>query len=332
MTDVTVLSITGWCRNGSTILGNVLNEVPGYVHVGELHFLWKNAAGKGVNSSCGCGAVLTECPLWSQILLAGMPTGVTLDEHATEVIRRQRAAVRTRHTWRVLRRGIRDGDSRAHAALMAATYREIATRTGATVIVETNKIPGESALLARLDGVDPYYVHLVRDPLAVAQSWRVPKDYVYTMSASKSTAYWDGFNIAAHALTRRYPERSLFLRYEDFIADPAGTVDTLVRLCGQAAAVNPVQGHAVDLHTNHTVTGNPDRLHTGPTIIRDRDDGWRTGLPLRARLAATALSWPLSMRYGYRRDRAAIRTRVDIPAQRTAPTSAVPSDVQEGSR
>ena len=40
-----VLCITGWCRNGSTILGNILNEAPGFFHVGELHFLWKNAAG-----------------------------------------------------------------------------------------------------------------------------------------------------------------------------------------------------------------------------------------------------------------------------------------------
>jgi hypothetical protein len=39
---VKVLSINGWCRNGSTIIGNLLNEVDGFFHVGELHFLWKN--------------------------------------------------------------------------------------------------------------------------------------------------------------------------------------------------------------------------------------------------------------------------------------------------
>ena len=46
--DLTILCITGWCRNGSTILGNVLNEVPGFFHVGEIHCLWKNSAGLGV--------------------------------------------------------------------------------------------------------------------------------------------------------------------------------------------------------------------------------------------------------------------------------------------
>ena len=50
MTDqqLTVLCITGWCRNGSTIIGNILGEVPGCFHVGELHFLWMNAAGRGL--------------------------------------------------------------------------------------------------------------------------------------------------------------------------------------------------------------------------------------------------------------------------------------------
>ena len=120
-----------------------------------------------------------------------------------------------------------------------------------------------------------------------------------TMSSSKSTAYWLGFNLASQAITRRYPDRSLFLRYEDFIADPPGTIDSLLRLCGVDPAANPLQGRSIELRPNHTVTGNPDRFRSGATIIRDRDDSWKHGLSRRARLAATALSWPLLRRYGY---------------------------------
>ena len=295
-----ILCITGWCRNGSTIIGNVLNEVPGFFHVGELHFLWKNGAGRGVNNLCGCGAALTECPIWSQVLAVGRTDGTSPEQHAAEVIRRQQAVVRTRHTWRVLRRGLDSADLRAHAELMSAVYTSVAERTGARVIVDTTKIPGESALLPLLPGIEPYFVHVVRDPRAVAYSWRRPKQYVFTMSASKSTAYWSGFNIASHALTRRYPERSMLLRYEDFIADPAGTIAGLLELCGEADAPNPVTGRAVQLHTNHTVTGNPDRFATGETVIRPSDSSWQNGLGRRARLASMLLSWPLSRRYGYR--------------------------------
>jgi len=296
---LTILCITGWCRNGSTIIGNVLNEIPGFFHVGELHFLWKNGAGKGSNVLCGCGTPLTECSIWSRILPLGRPAGVSAEEYAKTIRRRQLAYVRTRHTWRVLNRGLYCDGIREHAALMARTYHAVADLVGARVIVDTTKIPGEAALLPHLEGVTPYFVHLVRDPRAVAESWRVPKQYAYTMSSSKSTAYWLGFNLASQAITRRYPDRSLFLRYEDFIADPPGTIDSLLRLCGVDPAANPLQGRSIELRPNHTVTGNPDRFRSGATVIRDRDDSWKHGLSRRARLAATALSWPLLRRYGY---------------------------------
>jgi Sulfotransferase family len=297
---VKILCVTGWCRNGSTIIGNVLGEIPGFFHVGELHFLWKNSVGQGANSQCGCGAELTKCPVWSELLPTGRPAGMSARAWADAVVRRQRGYVRTRHTWRVLRRGLYSPQVRAHAELMTRTYHAIADRMGARVIVDTSKMPGEAALLPHLPGVRPYYVHLVRDPRAAAGSWSQQKEYCYVMPASKSTAYWDGFNLASEAISRRYPERSLFLRYEDFIADPAGTVGALLRLCECDTAANPVRGRSVQLHTNHTVTGNPDRFRVGPTVIRDSDDSWRTGLSRSARLTATAVSLPLLRRYGYR--------------------------------
>lgn len=311
---ITVLCITGWCRNGSTILGNVLNEADGFFHVGEIHFLWKNSAGRGVNRLCGCGAVLTECPVWSEILPVDRPASLSPEQHADEVIRRQRAYARTRHTWRIMRHGLNSAGIREHAQLMSRTYRAVADRTGATVIVDTTKIPGEAALLQHVEGIRPVYVHLVRDPVAVADSWRTPKDYVYTMSASKSTLYWRGFNIASRAILRRYPAQSMLLRYEDFIADPAGTVATLMRLAGADPAGNPVSGSTVELHANHTVTGNPDRFRHGETVIRSSDDRWRRSLGKPARLAAMLLSWPMSWRYGYRHPGGLLgRTSADRP-------------------
>jgi hypothetical protein len=310
-----IICVIGWCRNGSTILGNVLGEVPEFFHAGELHFLWKNAAGRGANNLCGCGEPLTACPLWSQVIGLCRPPGVSADEYASTVIRRQRSCVRTRHTWRVLREGPPVNAARDHATLMTRTYQAIAHRTGARVIVDSTKIPGEAALVRHMTGLTPYYLHLVRDPRAAAESWRQRKQYCDPMSAARSTGYWDGFNLASEAVTRRYRERSAFLRYEEFIADPAGTIDVLLRWCGADPAANPVHGRTVELRTNHTVTGNPDRFRTGTTLIRGTDDAWRAGLPRTSRLTAQTLSWPLSRRYGYagRRPSAARGVRSRVP-------------------
>jgi hypothetical protein len=298
--SLTVLYVTGWCRSGSTIIGNILGEVPGVFHSGELHFLWTNAAGRGSNNRCGCGAELPRCPVWSQILPIGRPAGMSADQYAAVVAARQRACARTRHTLRVLRQGLSSPGIRAHAELMTRVYHAVADQTGARVIVDSTKIMGEAALLPHLAGVVPRYLHLVRDPRAVAQSWSRQKDYAYVMPAWTSTAYWSGFNLAAEAISRRHPDRSMLLRYEDFIADPATVTSSLLRFCGACDAAPPVTGRTVDLHVNHTVTGNPDRFLTGPTEIRPHDDQWRAGLPRRAKLATLALSWPLFSRYGYR--------------------------------
>lgn len=319
---LTVLCITGWFRNGSTIIGNILNEVPGFFHVGELHFLWQNAAGKGANDLCGCGQPLTTCAIWSEVLASLPPPGASLQEYADEVTRRQLRYVRTRHTWRVLDHGLHCDAIREYADLMARTYRAVADRTGAPVIVDTTKIPGEAALLPNVPGVTPYFVHLVRDPRAAAYSWRHWKQYVYAMSATKSTGYWDVFNLASRAITRRYPERSLFLRYEDFIADPAAAIDALLDLCGASREANPVRGRVIELHVNHTVLGNPDRFNIGPTTIRETDDGWRAGLPAPAKLAAMVISGPLFGRYGYR-----YRGAFSPPPARTGPGPADPTRV-----
>lgn len=297
---LTVLCITGWCRNGSTIIGNILNEVPGITHVGELHFLWKNAAGQGANSRCGCGRPLTGCQLWAEVLEAGRPPGTELADFAADVVARQRRAVRTRHAWRVRRWPQGSEDLRAHASLLARTYQAIAEQTGAQIVVDTSKMPAESALLPHLPGIKTYYVHLVRDPRAVAGSWHEPKDYVHALTATASTAYWTGFNLAAAAITRRYRDRSVLVRYEEFIAGPQHVISRLLGLAGADQAANPVHGRVADLGVNHTVTGNPDRFRTGQVTIRDADDAWTASLPLRARLAVVALSWPLARRYGYR--------------------------------
>ncbi len=249
---VTVLCMTGWCRNGSTIIGNILNEIPSFMHVGELHFQWKKAVGQGVNNLCGCGMVLTDCPFWSAALTTTIPHGAALGDFAAEVVRRQRAGVRTRHTWRLLQHGADRADVRAHAALTTLSYAEIAARSGARVIW----IPRRSPVRPRC-----------------CRTWTE--------------------------------------------SDPAGTIDRLVRPCGMDPAANPVRGRTVDLHANHTVTGNPDRFLTGPTVLRNADDRWRASLSGRARLAATLLSWPLSLRYGYTGRGPAVRPTAPALAERS---------------
>ncbi|MCP2342416.1 hypothetical protein FHU30_007808 [Actinomadura rupiterrae] len=289
-----VLYITGWCRSGSTVLGNVLAEVPGVVHVGELRFLWRNGVlGTGSNARCGCGDDLRECPVWGRVLEAVRPDGRTLEQHAAEVVAWQDAN-RTRHTWRTLRTPPRNG----WPGTLAATYRAIADVCGAHTVVDSSKYASDAALLSAMPGIDASYVHLVRDPRAVAWSWMQPKAYTGRRSALNSTLNWAGFNLAAEAVGRAHRADALHLRYEDLVRSPRAAVGSILELIGHAGP-NPVAADGtVELGGNHTVTGNPNRFGRGRTPI-DEDRRWHTALPRPHRAATTLLALPLLRRYGY---------------------------------
>ena len=74
-----VLSILGPGRSGTTILGNILGEVPGFFAAGEVRFVWQR--GLIERRPCGCGMPVPDCSVWSAVLrrLAVTGTFVTDD-------------------------------------------------------------------------------------------------------------------------------------------------------------------------------------------------------------------------------------------------------------
>jgi Sulfotransferase family len=296
-----VLYITGWCRSGSTILGNLLGELPGVLHAGELSFLWRNGVLRsGTNDLCGCGTPLARCPLWAAVIrrVAGPEPAVL----ASGLAEGQRRYLRTRHACARLaevagRRPVPGGVT-AMLDQMAATYRAIAAETGCALVVDSSKYPAEAAALLGRPDIDLRILHLVRDPRATAHSWRKAKAYIPAMRTASSTRYWLAANLTSDLIGRVAAGRYLRLRYEDFAAAPAASLTAVQRLAG-VPGPPPVAGDGTAvLGVNHTVTGNPVRLARGPVRIRP-DDAWRRELPAAPALLATVLAAPALARYGY---------------------------------
>jgi hypothetical protein len=296
-----VLYITGWCRSGSTLLGNLLNELDGVLHVGELHYLWHNGVlGTGTNTMCGCGTPIPRCPLWSAVLsrMGYRPTRL-----AAEMIEAQQRLLRTRHTRvRLAEAQLRSVPPReVIVALnrMVAIYRSIAHRAGAEVIVDSSKYPAEAAALCGRSDLDVRVLHLVRDPRATAHSWRRAKGYIPAMGVWRSGSYWTAFNLASDRIGAAFPDRYLRLRYEEFTARPRESIEAVMRLAGLSGPPPVGEDGSAVLGPNHTVTGNPDRLRQGP--VRVVPDSFSAGeLPRVHAALATALAAPALRRYGYR--------------------------------
>ncbi len=288
--------IGGWGRSGTTIMDNVLGAHDGVFSAGELYHVWQR--GLINDRKCGCGQPVRACALWRDVL------HVAYGDHPPDprqVVAWQREAVRARHTSRLLRQ------PHPLAEITARLYHAIAEVTGATLVIDSSKVPSGAALLATMPDVTGYLLHVVRDPRAVAYSWRRPTKQLDQSRPAMmrrhglvdSTSHWASWNLLVERAARAFDGRYLRVRYEDFVAAPADVTGRILALAGVGPTAGPFEGtHRVRLPGNHTVSGNPSRFRSGAVDLRV-DDAWRAGLPTRAARAVTALAAPLLHRYGY---------------------------------
>jgi hypothetical protein len=316
-----VLSIVGPGRSGTTILAAVLGEAEGVVDVGELRWLWRR--GLLERRSCGCGVPPEECSVWARVLAKVRPGGAApLAQAAAEIAAAQDELSSRRHRLRAIRSAA-GGTSNWSAlelvrAVTARLVPAIAEVTGGRVVVDSSKRAQDAAVLAGMEGVDHYVLHMVRDPGAVAFSWQRGDKTIRVAGQTRamatrdllpSVARWTENCLSAEVLRRHVPpERWMFLRYEDFVAQPRTTITRILAFLGQDCPSPFVDADTVVLGVNHTVAGNPNRFRTGSVRIA-LDDEWRRRMPPRRQLAVRILTWPLLIRYGYRWDGGPLRRR-----------------------
>jgi hypothetical protein len=273
---LTVLFVIGYPHSGTTILGNVLGEIDGVFHAGEIAHLWKrNLLDK--KGRCGCGSFVLDCALWSCILSHGLG-----DARRVRITHAQRQTyVRSRSIPRLLMtsqsRASEQPGLGAYLRTLSGLYQQIAAETGASVIVDSSKLAGDAAAVRLLDSdeIAVFFVHLIRDPLDVACSRQrkiVAPDRVELRLPLLvyDSCRWAALTVASAAVCRRHGKsRSLLLPYESFALHPKRSVAAILDLIDQEKPELPfVDESTVVLHTNHTLGGNRNRFKTGPVPIR----------------------------------------------------------------
>jgi hypothetical protein len=292
---VTTVFVAGWGRSGSTVLGAILGELPGWLSVGELRHLFA----PGI--TCGCGELAATCPFWQEVV------GLVEREHGTIDTDRfgaeQWRAAAPKQVPRLLYRGVTAVGADYVVSVTDALYRAARQVSGDDVIVDVSKHPGSAALVSWAP--DTFLVHLVRDPRATAYSWshrKMPR--VQSMGTGEATLRWAEWNALTDLVLRRLPPgRRMRLRYEDFMRDPRGSVYALAAQVDPELATRGLPeglftARGVHLGPNHMVDGNPSRFRTGDVSLV-LDDVWRQELGARERALVTTVAWPLMLRYRY---------------------------------
>jgi hypothetical protein len=303
---IPVLYIVGAGRSGSTILAHLLGEIDGYISVGELRNLWISAIIQ--RSLCSCGRAVDDCKFWGPIVAE-----LDLDDRERAEAtwawqRRHLSATRPANLLAARPRSKRRREPRfeAYVNQLGRLYAAVVAHSGARVVVDSSKGPVDAGVLAAVPNVAPYYVFLVRDPRAVVYSWARKKeaDPAGTRAFSRrglssAVATWVVHNLESEAVGRLQPGRPwLSLRYEDFVAQPDESIAAIRRMVEGNGVVSTSLGTGVELHTQHSLGGNPVKFSTGKVEIRS-DDEWRTKLSAGRRRVVTAATFPLLRRYGY---------------------------------
>ncbi len=310
--DPQVLYVAGWGRSGSTLLETLLAGDHA-VSVGETFQLWSSSP---LARYCSCGEPLETCPVWSHAVHAfDEPWAELVDE--MRAIRRRSLRVRNLPQLLGNRAWSGSSDVARYGTVMRTVYRAIAQATRATTLIDSSKLPIELAAIA------PSYpklrvIHLVRDPRAVAASWK--RDIRWDMpdgstlrlpthAAWASAARWNLYHFLTSVVVRSQHLPTLRISYESLvrlekqaIADVAAFTDDprLADRARQAAA------HAgLEVPVQHAIAGNPGR-RSGESLMLREDDSWTSELSNGERLAVSAIGLPYA---AFRRPRLAAGRR-----------------------
>jgi hypothetical protein len=198
--------------------------------------------------------------------------------------------------------------ARTYAEAIRRLYSAVSETARAMVVVDSSKSPSHVFVAKLARGLDLRVVHLVRDPRAVAFSWRRVRVRPESAGGQEAmprfpvawTAFeWDVMNTAARS-TRAIRVPYALLRYEDLVARPG---PELARTLSEIGLGNPdlafIRDEGVRLRPSHSVSGNPSRFAVGSVELQP-DREWENAMSKRDRRVVTAMTWPLLGAYAYR--------------------------------
>lgn len=283
-----VIYVMGAGHSGSTILGVTLGNCDGFFFAGEVEE-WLARAGR---------------PQWGAAERARFWRQVTDEVDAGELfaadvngyVERSSAALRL-DRWPARRRLLGP-----YRRVSEDLLRAIARTAHASHVVDSSHFPLRARELQKVKAIELYLIFLFRDPQSVVDSntrelsahevaerrWR---------ELQMNANLWLTQLLSVLVFLRQPRARRLFLRHEDFLADPDSVLRQILEGSGSSAALPDLDALKVDapLQGNRIIRSDVIALRRSPavtprwsalTIVLQRP--W---MPILARLRPAAKQW-----------------------------------------
>ncbi len=295
-----VLYILGSGRCGSTLLDIILGAHPLMKSTGELKKAPLPAWIPGETCSCQVNASL--CAFWSAVRRE-CESRFSFNEYTDG----QRRYERLRYLpLTVTAAWVRTDAIQGQAHSMAEMIRVISRQSGKPTIIDSSKDParGVAYSLCQSEGIDIYYIHLVRDGRGFVWSKKTRPDgegmgkETKRRSVGNLAFRWMLFNLVSSILFRHRGRGYLRVRYEDLVTRPEETLTRIGEFVGEdmSALITRLE-RGEDWFADHLIGGN--RLRFGNLGALRLDAEWQRGLSRREQAVFWGVAGWLSRIYGY---------------------------------
>jgi hypothetical protein len=225
-----VIYVMGAGRSGSTTLGITLGNCTDVFYAGELdNWLVRSGVPQVQDDE--------RTRFWSRVR-----DELEDSERASQLFgnRAQRAIERSVSLFRVREWPTRYRLRRRYRTVAEDLYRAVTRVSASRIIADTSHYPLRAHELQRAAGIDLYLVFLVRDPQGVVASFGRHDVHEFTKSTLHTNLYLWLTHLLSIVVFARHPrDRRLFVRYEDFVADPARVLRQILELSGSSTKTLP---------------------------------------------------------------------------------------------
>jgi hypothetical protein len=301
MKKLNIIYIAGVGRSGSTILDQILGQIPGICSLGEVRQLWQSIQN---NSPCGCGTPITKCDFWAPVLDGLVKGGDSLDQ-----IQQRIKTIELCKTYPRLHRLARLGnyaeEYEKHSCFLQKLYATLRENACCDYLVDSSKDPYYAAMLSRIPNVLLHVIHLVRHPSGYVYSLKktkldlAQKKLMAKRSTFKAAGRWLWVNFRAESLRSKATSFDR-IKYEDLIEAPRKLLHDILQTVanGENFNLDFLNAKLLNLNPTHSAAGNPCRFQKHE-IHLNLDDEWKTNLYLKDRLFTTLVTFSMATRYSY---------------------------------
>jgi len=294
MEKIKVIYIGPTGRSGSTLLDLLLNNHPAIQSVGELMFLdkWLDK-----DLLCSCKKPISKCGFWCKILNS-LPEGNKFRLNYRDPSNKFVRILNNLTYYDFVSKDILKNVQKNYYLLLSAVKKH----TNSEFIVDSSKMLSRLKIYAKSDLFDVYFLHLIRDPVAVMQSCSVPRikhsfganHFTPAVNPVRTALRWTFSNISAELFARKQIHyRKVF--YEELVSSPEKVLLEIYKWIG-------VESHGTVLtypitENIHNISGSRWRFQKDVRIKFDKN--YRKKIPFSMKLSFLFIGGFLSFKYRY---------------------------------